>query len=140
MLITKSPTLGTTSANHTARAMMSQEPVKRVVAVLETSAPLALFPSVSDRFMHLSLLQERRKTQRLRDRFLSSSAISYHTSVPKWRRWLVAYLALTVFLLETVRTGGPRHIAAQQADPLRRSAMSRGTYTFTSFALCSHNC
>src|SRR5947207_5576880 len=81
MLITKSPTLGTTSANHTARAMMSQEPVKRVVAVLETSAPLALFPSVSDRFMHLSLLQERRKTQRLRDRFLSSSAISYHTPV-----------------------------------------------------------
>jgi hypothetical protein len=63
--------------------MMSLVPVKRVVAVLETTAPLALFPSVSDRFMHLSLLQERRKTQRLQDRFLSSSAISYHTSVPK---------------------------------------------------------
>src|SRR5947209_17729051 len=75
MLITKSPTLGTTSANHMARAMMSLLPVKRVVAVLETTAPLALFPSVSDRFMHLSLLQERRKTQRLQDRFLSSSAM-----------------------------------------------------------------
>src|SRR6266571_7756901 len=116
MLITKSPTVGTTSANHTARAMMSLAPVKRVVSVLETSAPLALFPSVSESFMHLSLLQERRKTQRLRERFLSSSAISYHTSVPKWRRWLVACIALTAFLLETVRTGGPRHIAAQRAS------------------------
>jgi len=34
---------------------MSQEPVKRVFAVLVTIAPLALFLSVSDRFMHLSL-------------------------------------------------------------------------------------
>src|SRR5437660_10906056 len=81
MLITKSPTLGTTSANHTARAMMSLVPVKRVVAVLETTAPLALFPSVSDRFMHLSLLQERRKTQRLQDRFLSSSAKSKTSTI-----------------------------------------------------------
>src|SRR5436853_3408640 len=54
------------STNHTARAMMSLVPVKRVVAVLETTAPLALFCSVSDRFMHLSLTQKRRKTQRLR--------------------------------------------------------------------------
>src|SRR5437016_8530578 len=66
MLITKSPTVGTTSANHTARAMMSLVPVKCVFTVLETTAPLALFPSVSDRFMHLSLTQKRRKTQRLR--------------------------------------------------------------------------
>src|SRR6266516_3844636 len=78
MLITKSPTVATTSANHTVRAMMSQEPDKRVFAVLATTAPLALFPSVSDRFMHLSLLQERRKTQRLQDRFLSSSAMPKH--------------------------------------------------------------
>src|SRR5207244_3789139 len=73
--------LGTTSTSHTLRAMMSQEPDKRVVAVLETSAPPALFLSVSDRFMQLPLLQQRRETQRLRERFPSSSAISYHTSV-----------------------------------------------------------
>jgi hypothetical protein len=56
--------------------MMSLVPVKRVVAALETTAPPALVPSVSARFMHLSLLQERRKTQRLRCRFLSSLALS----------------------------------------------------------------
>src|SRR5712691_6518988 len=48
ILARKSPRLGTTSASHTARATMSQEPDKRVFA------PLALFLSVSDRFMHLS--------------------------------------------------------------------------------------
>src|SRR5437588_9626145 len=52
---------------------MSQEPDKRVFAVLVTIAPFALFLSVSDGFMHLSLT--------LREGFLSSSAISYHTSV-----------------------------------------------------------
>jgi hypothetical protein len=50
------------STNHTARAMMSLVPVKRVVAVLEAIAPLARFPSVSDRFMHLSLLQEKKNS------------------------------------------------------------------------------
>jgi hypothetical protein len=56
---------------------MSQGPVKRVFVVLETTAPPALFCSVSAMFMQLSLTQKSRKTQRLRERFLSSSAISY---------------------------------------------------------------
>ncbi len=55
MLATKSPRLGTTSTNHTVRAMMSQGPDKRVVVTLETAASLVLFPSISARFIHLSL-------------------------------------------------------------------------------------
>jgi len=47
--------LGITSANHTARAMMSLVPDKRVFAALETIDPLPLFRSVSATFMHLSL-------------------------------------------------------------------------------------
>src|SRR6266513_1649807 len=55
MLATQNPTLGITSTNHTVRAMISQEPVKRVFATLATTEPLALFSSISDRFMHRSL-------------------------------------------------------------------------------------
>ncbi len=44
-----------TRANHTPRAMIRKAPEKRVVATLETVDWLALFPSESDRFMHLSL-------------------------------------------------------------------------------------
>src|SRR6266851_8374015 len=60
-LAIQSPRLGITSANHTARAIMSQEPVKRVFAVLEITASLALFCSVSDRVMHLYLTSEEKK-------------------------------------------------------------------------------
>jgi hypothetical protein len=45
-----------TRANHTTRAMIRKAPEKRVVATLETVDWLALFPSESDRFMHLSLI------------------------------------------------------------------------------------
>src|SRR6266702_1512163 len=88
ILARKSPRLGTTSANHTARATMSQEPVKRVFASLVTIAPLALFLSVSDRFMHLSLYPQRRETQRLRERFLSPQP--YHIIPPfpnRYSKW-----------------------------------------------------
>jgi hypothetical protein len=47
------------SANHTARAMMSQGPDKRVFAVLETAEWLPLFCSVLYRFMELSLSLKR---------------------------------------------------------------------------------
>src|SRR2546421_6900263 len=78
ILARKSPRLGTTSANHTARATMSQEPVKRVFAALVTIAPLALFLSVSDRFMHLSLPSEKRNSTTQREvSVILSHIISY---------------------------------------------------------------
>src|SRR5438067_9554894 len=86
----KSATSRVTTHTHASRARMRLEPDKRICASLETTPPLALFPSVSGRFMLLSLTQERRKTQRLRERFLSSSAISYHIIPPSRKRdeWL----------------------------------------------------
>jgi len=47
--------LGSTSANHTVRAMMSLEPDKRVFPALETTDPLPLVGSVLDTLMCLSL-------------------------------------------------------------------------------------
>src|SRR5690349_18849967 len=55
MLTTKRTRLGTTSVNHTTRAMISQEPVKRVFAGSEATAPPALFCSVYGWFMYLFL-------------------------------------------------------------------------------------
>src|SRR6266487_2256207 len=49
------------SASGRGRAKRSQKPDKRVVAVLETAEWLALFPSGSDRFMHLPLTTREEK-------------------------------------------------------------------------------
>jgi hypothetical protein len=48
-----------TTAIHVTRARMSLEPDRRICAALETTAPLALFCSVFDRLMHLSLPRNR---------------------------------------------------------------------------------
>src|SRR5437763_561548 len=76
----KSATSRVTTPTHATRARMSLEPDKRVCALLETTPPLALFPSISGRFMLLSLTQERRTTQRLRERFLPPQP--YHITPP----------------------------------------------------------
>src|SRR5438270_11206912 len=74
----KSATSRVTTNTHATCARMSLEPDKRVCASLETTSTLALFPSISGRFMLLSLTQERRKTQRLREVSLFLSHIISH--------------------------------------------------------------
>src|SRR5205807_9768120 len=143
----KSPRLAMATTNHTARAMMSLEPVKRVFAVLATTAPLALFPSVSDRFMHLSLTQKRRKTQRLRGvsvffshiiSYLRAQVTALACSLPRsygvaLAHWSRAELARHAATIPTLPTIGPRTIErwltaeqvratsqpSKQADPLQ---------------------
>src|SRR5258707_7545193 len=72
-LATKSPRLGTTSANHATRAIRSHRPDKRVCTLLETTAPPALFCSVFDRFMHLALFLREEKRNNSKMIFLLSS-------------------------------------------------------------------
>src|SRR5260370_30703089 len=83
-LAMKSPRRGMTSTSHTVRAMMSQEPDKRVVAVVETTAPLALFLSVSDKFIHLSLTSREEKLHDAERGFCHPQ--QYHIILPSRNR------------------------------------------------------
>src|SRR5712691_4458149 len=89
ILARKSPRLGTTSASHTARATMSQEPDKRVFAALVTIAPLSLFLSVSDRFMHLSFTLREEKLNDSERGFCHPQP--YHIIPPSRNRYSKCY-------------------------------------------------
>src|SRR5260370_41547961 len=80
-MVRKSTMSRVTTAIHATRARMSLEPDKRIFVALETTAPPALFCSVFNRLIHLSHSQKRRKTQRLREKFLSFSTKSFHIPV-----------------------------------------------------------
>jgi hypothetical protein len=69
--------------------MMSHEPVKRVVAALETTAPLALFCSVSARFMHLSHFRGEEQLNDSERGFCHPQP--YHTILPSCNRYGKGY-------------------------------------------------